>query len=94
MTGVRLKNVKTNEESVLNCDGMFVAIGHDPATQLFKDKLDMDDEGYLIVKDGTPITNIPGALAAGDVVDKTYRQAVTAGMGCMAALTLINSSGH
>ena len=87
MTGIRIKNVKTNETSEIACDGMFVAIGHDPATQLFKDKLDMDEEGYLLVQAGTPITRIPGVFAAGDVTDKIYRQAVTAaGMGCMAAL--------
>lgn len=87
MTGIRIKNVKTNETSDVSCDGMFVAIGHDPATSLFKDKLDMDDEGYLIVEAGTPKTKIDGVYAAGDVADKTYRQAVTAaGMGCMAAL--------
>jgi thioredoxin reductase (NADPH) len=87
MTGVRLKNLKTGEDSILNCDGMFVAIGHDPATALFKGKLDMDAEGYLIVEPGTPRTKIPGVFAAGDVTDKIYRQAVTAaGMGCMAAL--------
>ncbi len=87
MTGIRIKNVKTNETSEIACDGMFVAIGHDPATSLFKDKLDMDDEGYLIVDAGTPKTKIPGVFAAGDVADKIYRQAVTAaGMGCMAAL--------
>lgn len=87
MTGIRIKNVKTGDTSEIPCDGMFVAIGHDPATSLFKDKLDMDDEGYLLVKPGTPITKIPGVFAAGDVTDKIYRQAVTAaGMGCMAAL--------
>lgn len=87
MTGVNIKNVKTNEITTLECDGMFVAIGHDPATEIFKSKLDMDDEGYLIVKSGTPITNVSGVFAAGDVTDKIYRQAVTAaGMGCMAAL--------
>jgi len=87
VTGIRVKNVKTNEETEIPCDGMFVAIGHDPATQLFKGKLDMDDEGYLIVTPGTPNTKIDGVFAAGDVADKTYRQAVTAaGMGCMAAL--------
>jgi thioredoxin reductase (NADPH) len=87
MTGIRVKNVKTDVESEIPCDGMFVAIGHDPATQLFKDKLDMDDEGYLIVEPGTPRTKIAGVFAAGDVADKIYRQAVTAaGMGCMAAL--------
>jgi thioredoxin reductase (NADPH) len=87
MTGVKIRNVKTDELSEIPCDGMFVAIGHDPATQLFKGKLDMDAEGYLIVEPGTPITKIPGVFAAGDVADKIYRQAVTAaGMGCMAAL--------
>jgi thioredoxin reductase (NADPH) len=87
MTGVRIKNTKTGNERVVDCHGMFVAIGHDPATSLFKDKLPMDDEGYLIVEAGTPKTNIDGVYAAGDVTDKIYRQAVTAaGMGCMAAL--------
>ena len=87
MTGVRLKNTKTGNETTLECQGMFVAIGHDPATSLFKGKLDMDDEGYLIVEAGTPKTKIDGVFAAGDVADKIYRQAVTAaGMGCMAAL--------
>ena len=87
MTGIQIRNVKTNDLSEIPCDGMFVAIGHDPATQLFKGKLDMDAEGYLIVEPGTPKTKIPGVFAAGDVADKTYRQAVTAaGMGCMAAL--------
>jgi thioredoxin reductase (NADPH) len=87
MTGVRLKNIKTNEESILKCDGMFVAIGHDPATSLFKGKLDMDTEGYLLITPGTTKTKIAGVFAAGDVADKIYRQAVTAaGMGCMAAL--------
>jgi thioredoxin reductase (NADPH) len=87
MTDIRVKNVKTDEISEIECQGMFVAIGHDPATQLFKDKLDMDDEGYLIVEPGTPRTKIAGVFAAGDVADKIYRQAVTAaGMGCMAAL--------
>jgi thioredoxin reductase (NADPH) len=87
MTGVRLKNVKNGEESTLNCDGMFVAIGHDPATQLFKGKLEMDNEGYILTAPDSTETNIPGVYAAGDVKDKIYRQAITAaGMGCMAAL--------
>jgi thioredoxin reductase (NADPH) len=87
MTGLRLKNIKTNEESVLNAEGFFVAIGHDPATTLFKDKLEMDENGYLITAPDSTATSIPGVYAAGDVKDHIYRQAVTAaGMGCMAAL--------
>lgn len=87
VTGVRVKNVKTEEERLLPCHGVFIAIGHDPATKLFKGKLAMDDEGYLITAPDSTATDIPGVYAAGDVKDKTYRQAVTAaGMGCMAAL--------
>jgi thioredoxin reductase (NADPH) len=87
MTGVRLKNVKDGSGHTLDCQGMFVAIGHDPATELFKGKLDMDAEGYIITAPDSTATNIPGVYAAGDVKDKIYRQAVTAaGMGCMAAL--------
>ena len=87
MTGLRLKNVKSGEESQLEAAGMFVAIGHDPATKLFKGQLEMDDEGYLITAPDSTATSIPGVYAAGDVKDKVYRQAVTAaGMGCMAAL--------
>jgi thioredoxin reductase (NADPH) len=86
VTGVRLQNVKTNEQSVLDCAGVFVAIGHVPNTQLFKGVLDMDENGYLIPKAGTA-TNVPGVFVAGDCADKVYRQAVTAaGLGCAAAI--------
>ena len=85
--GIKIKNVKTNNVEELKLDGVFIAIGHDPATKLFKDQLEMDTEGYLITKPDSTETNIPGVYAAGDVKDKTFRQAVTAaGMGCMAAL--------
>ncbi len=85
--GLKIKNVKNNKTSDLKIDGLFVAIGHDPATQLFKDQLKMDKEGYLITKPDSTETNVPGIFAAGDVKDKIFRQAVTAaGMGCMAAL--------
>jgi thioredoxin reductase (NADPH) len=87
VTGVRVKNVKTGALSVLPVDGVFIAIGHTPNTDLFKGALEMDAEGYLITKAGATSTNIPGVFAAGDVQDKIYRQAVTAaGTGCMAAL--------
>jgi len=85
--GLKIKNVKTNDIKDLKIDGLFIAIGHDPATQLFKDQLNMDKEGYLLTKTDSTETNIPGVFAAGDVKDKVFRQAVTAaGMGCMAAL--------
>ena len=85
--GLKIKNVKNNIISDLKIDGLFIAIGHDPATQLFKDQLKMDKEGYLITKPDSTETNVPGIFAAGDVKDKIFRQAVTAaGMGCMAAL--------
>ena len=85
--GIKVKNVKTNKIDEIKLDGVFIAIGHDPATQLFKDQLSMDNEGYLITKPDSTETNVPGVYAAGDVKDKTFRQAVTAaGMGCMAAL--------
>ena len=86
VTGVRVKNLKTNEEKVLDCAGVFVAIGHVPNTQLFKGVIDMDPNGYIIPKQGT-MTNVPGVFVAGDCSDHVYRQAVTAaGMGCAAAI--------
>jgi thioredoxin reductase (NADPH) len=82
-----LEDTVTGEKSTIEVDGAFVAIGHAPATELFKGKLPMDEGGYLDVEPGTPKTAIPGVFAAGDVTDHVYRQAVTAaGMGCMAAL--------
>jgi thioredoxin reductase (NADPH) len=87
VTGVRVRNIKTNQEKTISCDGIFIAIGHDPATKIFKGKVAMDDEGYVVTKPDSTATNIPGVYAAGDVKDKSFRQAVSAaGMGCMAAL--------
>ena len=90
VTGVRLKNVKDGSTRVVDADGVFVAIGHAPASELFKGQLEMDASGYLKVQAGTASTAIPGVYAAGDVTDDVYRQAVTAaGMGCMAALEAV-----
>jgi thioredoxin reductase (NADPH) len=87
VTAVRLRNVATGEESELETDGFFVAIGHDPNTALFVDWLDHDENGYLVTKGKSTATNVPGVFAAGDVQDHVYRQAVTAaGSGCAAAL--------
>ena len=95
VTGLKIKNVKSNEIKELKIDGLFIAIGHDPATELFKNQLEMDNEGYLITKPDSTSTNIPGVYAAGDVKDKTFRQAVTAaGMGCMAALEAEKHLSH
>jgi thioredoxin reductase (NADPH) len=87
VTGAVLRNSATGETETLPVDGIFIAIGHTPATAVFAGKLDMKPGGYLVVKPGTTQTNIPGVYAAGDVTDDVFRQAVTAaGMGCMAAL--------
>lgn len=87
VTSVLLNKTDGEGQESISLDGVFIAIGHDPATEIFKGHLDMDDEGYILVKPGTPRTSVEGVYAAGDVTDKTYRQAVTAaGMGCMAAL--------
>ncbi|MGO4418450.1 thioredoxin-disulfide reductase [Streptomyces sp. MCAF7] len=87
LSGLTLRDVKTGETSELPVTGLFIAIGHDPRTELFKGQLDLDDEGYLKVASPSTRTNLPGVFAAGDVVDHTYRQAITAsGTGCSAAL--------
>jgi thioredoxin reductase (NADPH) len=87
VTGLRLRNVRTGEESTLAVTGMFVAIGHDPRSELFADQLETDPDGYLLVDSPSTRTAIDGVFASGDVVDRTYRQAVTAaGTGCAAAL--------
>jgi thioredoxin reductase (NADPH) len=86
VTGVRVKNVKTRTETVIDCAGVFVAIGHVPNTQIFKGVLDMDESGYIVPRKGAA-TNVPGVFVAGDCADRVYRQAVTAaGLGCAAAI--------
>jgi thioredoxin reductase (NADPH) len=86
VTGVRLRNVKTDATEVFPAEGVFVAIGHDPNTKLFAGQLEMNEKGYLTTFENTA-TSVPGVFAAGDVVDFTYRQAVTAaGMGCQSAI--------
>jgi len=87
VTGVRLRDCRDATERQLALHGLFIAIGHDPATAMFRGKLHMDDEGYILVTPGSTATSVPGVFAAGDVQDKLFRQAVTsAGMGCIAAL--------
>jgi thioredoxin reductase (NADPH) len=87
LRAVRARNVETGESTELPFDGVFVAIGHDPATALFRGQIGMDAEGYIVTEPGSTRTNLPGVFAAGDVQDRIYRQAVTAaGTGCMAAL--------
>ncbi len=88
VTGTKIKNNKTGEETIIPCTGFFVAIGHNPNTEIFKDYLNLDDAGYIEYEEpGTAKTNVPGVFVSGDAADKTYRQAVTAaGTGCMAAL--------
>src|SRR5690606_3748518 len=87
VSGVRVKNVKTGEETELDVSAVFIAIGHDPRTELVKGQVALDEQGYIAVDSPSTRTNIDGVFAAGDVVDHTYRQAITAaGTGCAAAL--------
>lgn len=94
---IRVKNLKTGAETVLDCAGLFFAVGHEPNTKFLGGQVALDDQGYIVTTPGTTLTNVPGVFAAGDVQDKRYRQAITAaGSGCMAALDAEHflSSGH
>lgn len=87
VTGVKIEDVKTGETTIKECQGLFIAIGHNPNTQILKGQVEMGDTGYIITRDGATRTNIAGVFAAGDVQDHIYRQAITAaGSGCMAAM--------
>jgi thioredoxin reductase (NADPH) len=87
VTGLRLRNIKTQKEEELSVEGLFVAIGHEPNTSIFRDVIDCDSSGYIIINDRTTRTNVAGVFAAGDVADHVYRQAISAaGTGCMAAI--------
>jgi thioredoxin reductase (NADPH) len=87
VTGAKIRNVKTDEVTDIEADGVFVAIGHTPNTKVFEGEIDLDEDGYILTEPGTTVTSVEGVFAAGDVIDKVYRQAVTAaGLGCQAAL--------
>jgi thioredoxin reductase (NADPH) len=87
VTAIKLRNLSEGASTQLDVDGLFIAIGHSPATELFRGQVEMDDDGYIKTAPDSTKTSIPGVFAAGDVKDKVFRQAVTAaGMGCMAAL--------
>jgi len=95
LTGVKIKNIVTGEESEYKADGLFIAIGHKPNTDLFQGHITVDQKGYIVTENRSTKTNIPGVFACGDVMDATYRQAVTAaGTGCMAALEVERFLAH